>query len=382
MVSGGSDSMALLALASQVHPSSNLSVLTLDHGLRDEAWSECQRVEAVSEGFGIDCTAERLEVSRVGNLSANARKARYAAAKHWSEGRKISRVCTGHTRTDLAETFLMRLARGSGVDGLSAMAFETDFRSTRLMRPLLEFSRSELRTYLSGQELDWIEDPSNDDDSYERVKFRKASTVLSDLGLTEDRLVMTAHAMTQARAVLDRLEMDLRRKIAKVHPIGCISFDAELLSKSEPEMQYRLLSSAMGWITGEVYRPRLKALQGTLDQVLRGRSATLQGCLIETWSGRVWIMREPSAVTGLTANVFDHRWIVPQGDEIVTISRKILPSLGNWRDHDVPRTAWLSLPARLRNGDLHSYPLQGTSDSQEFCLVRTVESYTARISTH
>ena len=144
-----------------------------------------------------------------GNLSAKARNARYDALSGWAQRHDLSAVLLGHTMDDQAETVLMRLARGSGVEGLSGMAAEMDWGGVRYLRPVLTARRDALRAWLQAQGIAWVEDPTNQDDGYDRVKARQALEVLAPLGIDVPGLAATADRLARQRRVLEGAAQDL-----------------------------------------------------------------------------------------------------------------------------------------------------------------------------
>ncbi|MEL6873751.1 MAG: tRNA lysidine(34) synthetase TilS, partial [Pseudomonadota bacterium] len=185
-VSGGSDSTALLlALAEMrnVDPDTrarDVLVVTIDHDLRADSADDAVFVERLAARRGL--TAETC-VWRgdkpVAGLQAEARKARYAfliseAERRWP-GRQVL-VLTAHTEEDQAETILMRLARGSGPAGLAAMTPWRRLKSdsdVRLLRPFLTLTRDDLRAFVASKGETWRDDPSNENDAFERIRWRK-----------------------------------------------------------------------------------------------------------------------------------------------------------------------------------------------------------------
>ena len=169
-VSGGSDSMALLRLAADwaARRRTALQVATIDHGLRPEAADEAAMVAHAARALGLPHTVLRWDWDRHGNLQDAARRARFRLLADWARAGGLAAVLLGHTRNDQAETLLMRLARGSGVDGLAAMAEERVAHGARFLRPLLEVERYALRQVLRGAGQTWADDPTNDDDTSER----------------------------------------------------------------------------------------------------------------------------------------------------------------------------------------------------------------------
>lgn len=164
----------MLLLAQAVFPG-QFEVATVDHGLREEATHECAFVARVCAERNIPCAELTVEVTR-GNVQAQARAARYAAFERWVHERGFAAIMTAHHADDQAETLIMRLNRGSGVSGLAGVRADqhTKHWTMRIVRPLLGFRRAELERVVSASGLQAIQDPSNLDDRFDRVRIRKA----------------------------------------------------------------------------------------------------------------------------------------------------------------------------------------------------------------
>ncbi|MBM3519829.1 MAG: tRNA lysidine(34) synthetase TilS, partial [Alphaproteobacteria bacterium] len=172
-VSGGSDSMAMLRLATEwrdeFRRDCKLSVLTVDHGLRPGSAAEAEKVAARARGLGLDQATLHWAGSRGGaGLQARARKARYDLMASWCREQGAEALLTAHTLDDQAETVLMRLSRTASIDSLAAIRGDGHWAGTRLVRPLLAVRREALRAYLTAIGQGWIEDPSNGDPRFER----------------------------------------------------------------------------------------------------------------------------------------------------------------------------------------------------------------------
>ena len=170
-VSGGPDSLALLLLAEAAIPG-KLEVATVDHGLRAEAKDECALVERICAERDIPCAVLPVAVGQ-GNLQQQARVARYEALDAWARARGLAAIATAHHADDQAETLMMRLNRGSGLSGLAGVRPVTVIGATRFVRPLLRFRRAELAVVVEAAAIDFARDPSNLDESFDRVRIRK-----------------------------------------------------------------------------------------------------------------------------------------------------------------------------------------------------------------
>lgn len=173
-VSGGADSLALMVLTERVAPGS-VEVATVDHGLRAESAAECAFVAALCQDRAIPCETLRISVAG-GNLQDRARTARYAALADWTARRGLDALATAHHADDQAETLLMRLNRGSGIAGLSGIRERgvVPGGDLALLRPLLRFRRAELADIVRSAGIDPVQDPSNRDERFDRVRIRQA----------------------------------------------------------------------------------------------------------------------------------------------------------------------------------------------------------------
>ena len=148
--------------------------MSVDHGLRAEAPREVALVEALCKAMDVPFTPARVEVTN-GNLQAKAREARYAALRKWAEEERLGAVATAHHTDDQAETLLMRLARGSGLAGLSGVRAATLMpeSETPLVRPLLWARKSELEELVRNVGLTPALDPSNTNAAFDRIRVRQ-----------------------------------------------------------------------------------------------------------------------------------------------------------------------------------------------------------------
>ena len=173
-VSGGPDSLGLLLLAQAALPG-RIAAATVDHGLRAESADEAAIVGRVCAGLGIPHAVLAVVVAP-GNVQSQARSARYAALADWASEAGLSALATAHHADDQAETLLMRMNRGSGVAGLAGVRARGLVPGTQmtLLRPLLGFRRAELAAVVKTSGIEPADDPSNDDDGFDRVRLRKA----------------------------------------------------------------------------------------------------------------------------------------------------------------------------------------------------------------
>ena len=299
-VSGGSDSMGLVRLIADARHSvpvfadAAVTVLTVDHGLRPAAAEEAAQVAHWCRRLGFDhVTLTCRETLPASGVQAAARAARYRLMTDWclSDGADVLMVA--HTLEDQAETVLMRLARGSGVDGLSAMAPVTMQNGIAVVRPLLGVSRDRLRSCLAAHDQDWIDDPSNHDERFERVRVRKALPALADLGLTPETLSVTARRLQRVRSMLDGAAGEAMGRHVRAYDAGFCAVAPRLLSAEHEEVVLRVLARCLCAVGGEPYPPRQSALEALVSALSGGPCRrTLGGCGIDGAGESITITRE------------------------------------------------------------------------------------------
>lgn len=362
-VSGGSDSMALLHLFHRARPGKVLAV-TVDHGLRPESAAEAAGVAAYCAAQDIPHTILLWQGPQpTGNLMDQARRARLALMADWALARGVSHIVLGHTADDQAETFLMNLARVAGLDGLSGMRDQWTEHGIHWSRPFLHIGREDLRGYLRRQGLAWVDDPSNDNDRFSRVRARKVLRALAPLGITVDGLAQTAFHLSDARRALNIALREIAETIV-TEKAGALSVSRRSYHRLMPEMQRRLLRTMICWMSGAEHPPRATSLFRLEQALSQDKDATLGGVLFRARDDQILVSREPRAVQGAVAmaQCWDHRWQISGppllGAEIAALGVKGLQDCPDWRVHGV-REALITTPALWRDGRLIAAPLAG-----------------------
>ncbi len=369
-VSGGGDSTALLHVLAAHGRATGTPIIaaTIDHCLRAASADEAVKVSEICTGLGVPHAILRWTGwDGTGNLQDAARSARYHLLGDWARANGCGQVWLGHTADDQAETFLMRLARGSGVDGLSAMPEVLLRDGVAWVRPFLAVSRERLREFLRANSLHWIDDPSNADPRFERIKFRNSADILGELGLTRERLNATAAAMARARVALERMTETLLAA-AQVSAAGEVSLALDGFAKADAEIRLRGLARALMWVSGAVYRPRLEALEH-LDRAIcsdgLAGGMTLQGCTIRKQRGFIVVRRELARMQGKVdagLGTWDGRWRVSgplEGLLLRGLGEFGLDQVADWRLSGMNREALMSTPGVWRGDTLVAAPIAG-----------------------
>ncbi len=266
-VSGGPDSLALLLLAHASFPG-HVEAATVDHRLRAESGAEAAFVASVCASLDVRHETLTIDPLPPGNVSANAREARYGALGGWMERRGLDWLLTAHHADDQLETMIMRFNRGSGVAGLAGVRR----RQGVILRPLLRWRRGEMHAVVADAGLTPVEDPSNSDDRYDRARLRKALAGADWL----DPLAASDAAATLAAA--DDALIWMADQLAAGLISSCVSgvtLDRDRVDLP-PELLRRLVLRAMARVDPDFTTrgPELTRFVRSLDA---GRPATLAG---------------------------------------------------------------------------------------------------------
>ncbi|WP_146002579.1 tRNA lysidine(34) synthetase TilS [Telmatospirillum siberiense] len=297
-VSGGADSLALCLLAEDWARArgGRVEALIVDHALRSESAAEALQVAGWLAERGISHHILRWEGAKPSSgVQAAAREARYRLTRDWCSRHGVLYLLLGHHRDDQAETFLLRLGRGSGVDGLSAMAPVSALPDVLLLRPLLDVPHARLMATLRALEQPWVEDPSNASGAYRRVRLRRMAPALSAEGLDGACLAATAGRLARARRALERATCEAMVRAVAFDGSGFAWLRTDELAGMPEEVCLRLLARLCRTIGGEAYPPRLERLE-RLSEALRSpqrRRRTFAGCLLTPKKNGWLVCREP-----------------------------------------------------------------------------------------
>ena len=306
-VSGGPDSLALLTLLAEWRArlgsgAPAISVATVDHGLRAASTSEAEYVARYAASLGL---AHRTLVWRgdkpATGIPQAARTARYGLLEAYAATLSkpgFTAIATAHTRDDQAETFVMRLARGAGVDGLAAMQAErpvNDGSLITLVRPLLAISKSRLTAALQERGVAFLDDPTNSDRAFERVRVRELLQALDASGVSARALATSARRMGEARAALDYASQQFETTLALSlnDDIFC-QFDRAAFEQGPVVLRQRVLKRLLDRFGGASKPAQLSEIEDMANRLARAprMRAALGGAVVSAGTRFVRIWRE------------------------------------------------------------------------------------------
>ncbi len=291
-VSGGADSLALTLLLDRWARARGGEVVGLgvDHGLRPESAGEARQVARWLGARGIShrTLAWRHPAGIPGSaLQAEARRARYRLLAGWCRARGVLHLALAHHAGDQAETVLMRLARGAGLDGLAGMSAIAARDGVRLIRPLLLTDPRRLRAGLQAAGQDWIEDPSNRDERFERVRWRRLIGAEAPLAIA----LAAAEIAGERRRRESALAALLAR--ARLDGSGGIELALDAVLGAAPETALAGLARCLQAVGGGEYPARRESLERLLAHLRAGGPPrTLGGCRVRASRGRLVIAPE------------------------------------------------------------------------------------------
>lgn len=303
-VSGGRDSLCLALLLQRWarRRRGKITALTVDHGLRPDSAAEARTVgrwlPAHKFGHTILTWNRRNQPPPGSGLQAAAREARYRLLCGHCRNLGILHLALGHQRDDQVETVLLRLGRGSGLDGLAGMAPVTERDGVRLLRPLLPVPRDRLVATLRAWGQDWIDDPTNENTAHTRIRLRRLLPSLAEAGVSGAFLAETTAALGTLRASMDEAVAGILAAGVEIDPAGYLWLEPSALAGAPAEVGRRVLARCLMAIGGGGYTPRSERLNRLYGQIAGGRlasGATLAGCQIRGKSGRLLICRELAA---------------------------------------------------------------------------------------
>lgn len=304
--SGGADSMCLTYLMSLICSLCGIELVSLivDHGLRAESAEEANTTREFLINKNIDTQILTWQVYNVNHYTKNiyqkARDARYLLLTQYCHKYEIKFLFTGHNKEDQAETVIMRIMRGSGIDGICGIPFKTKLNGIHILRPLLSFNRQDIEQTLENAKWPWVNDPYNTNMQYTRAQIRQCLKTLPNQQETVNRLVLLSQNATRTKKFLDSVKESAFIRLCKWGNFGYLILDIDqFLAQLDEEISLRLLAEILKKVSGNHYSPRLDSLELLLLQIKnfqKWKNRTLWGCEILKYKNDLLFFRELIAV--------------------------------------------------------------------------------------
>ncbi len=295
-VSGGPDSMALAFLSSliKLKGKQNAYFLLVDHGIRKNSAKEALEVKKIlkKNGINLQVLKNKKKISR--NIQKNARDLRYELLIRFCKKNKIKTLLTAHHKDDQVETFLIRLSRGSGVEGLSSMSQSTNLKyGIKLIRPFLEFKKDELK-YISKKVFKkTIKDPSNIDRKFLRTNIRELADMLQSKGLNFDQIIRSIKNISSTKEAINFYVNRSLKKFVKFKK-GEAILDLKMFRMEPWEVKFRIINKIVKNRTASYYPPRSQKVINLISRFegKNSKKCTLGGCVFEKKKNLLHVSRE------------------------------------------------------------------------------------------
>lgn len=279
-VSGGADSLYLCYILNQwaKQTQKELIAVTVDHALRPESHKEAEWVHQQLSKHHIQHEILLWEGTKPKtHIEEYAREKRYELLLNFCHQKQASILFLAHHQKDQAETFWIRLSRGSGLDGLCAMAPITKRQNILIARPLLTTTKEDILQTLKKNRLKWIEDPMNQSDEFERVRWRKAQKELDKMGLVSAAISKSTQRLQRAKEALDFYTHDFLQKHLQKSPYGFIQIDEKSFLLLPQDVRIRVAMNVLKMLTPKQTPISLESVEKIVLNM--PKHATLAGCL-------------------------------------------------------------------------------------------------------
>ena len=297
-VSGGSDSLCL-AYFSKLYTSefkNKMYILIVDHNLRKESYKEALKVKKILKKNKLESKILHWRGNTPkSNIQSNARNIRYSLIAKFCAKKNIRYLVTAHHTDDQIENFFIRLFRGSGLTGLSSMSESISYNSKlKIIRPFLSIKKTDLKCVTLNYFKTYIQDPSNENEKFLRVRIRKYRKSMETEGLNTSNVIKTINNLLLANKALDYYKNKaLYKHVSFLTQNRCL-INKQIFSEEAEEIVFKSFSDILSLVSGTYYPPRSKKIMNLISRVKRINydKSTLGGCVIEKKDNFLIISKE------------------------------------------------------------------------------------------
>ena len=282
-LSGGPDSLALAALtkAYSFDRKCKIYYVLINHNIRKNSKKEAAQVKTLlkKNNIIVNIINNNKEIKK--NIQSQARKVRYSLLKNFCIKKKVNIILTAHNLEDQVETFFIRLSRGSGLTGLSAMKQMSDLgNKIKLFRPLLDVKKNTLIKITKKSFKIYFKDPSNRNTKYLRTKIRNLKKPLKESGIYYEQIIRSINNLASSKEVLDQYFEGITKDLIKKTKNQVI-INFKEFKKLNNEVKINLINKSIKILKSNYYNPRsLKVINLiSLIETKKFKKATLGGCL-------------------------------------------------------------------------------------------------------
>ena len=295
-LSGGSDSLALtIALKNLGY---DILAILVNHNLRKTSKEEIDKTIITLEKFSIKYALKEWSGHYQNNLEAEARENRYKLLIDTCHKEDIKYLFLGHHIDDQIETFLLNVARGSGLDGLCAMPKVINVNDVQIIRPMLNLSKNDCQNYLMNLNINWCEDESNNDIKYKRNKLRFLLEQIEDRDLITKRVCNTINILQEVRVIIDDLvdatfnNYNIIKELEdKKHNTMFIEVNVEEFLKLKPYLQKSVITKCILKLSNRKYKLRFHQMVNIIECITKMEKfkRSISKCIVEKKGNKLLI---------------------------------------------------------------------------------------------
>jgi len=295
-VSGGPDSLALSALAKVIAEENKYKFFfaMVDHGIRRNSGKEALQVKRLLHKHGINLEILKNKKKITNNIQRKARDVRYQLLESFCKKKKAKSLLVAHHQDDQIETFLIRLSRGSGVEGLSSMQEMTVLKSgISLIRPLLEFKKTQLNSIAKKSFGKIFKDPSNKNKKFLRTNIRTLKRNLISKGIDLEKIIRSIKNIASTKEAMDFYVAKSMKKFVKFEKKSTI-LNLKQFSKEPQEIKFRIINDIVKKRSNSYYPPKSKKVLNLISgfENRNLRKCTLGGCIFERKKSFLHVSKE------------------------------------------------------------------------------------------
>tara|TARA_B100000989_G_scaffold261960_1_gene213224 strand:+ start:245 stop:1279 length:1035 start_codon:yes stop_codon:yes gene_type:complete len=298
-VSGGSDSLSLTFLTKvySIRKSLNAYYFIVDHKLRKNSYLETKKVKNILKEYNISLNILEWKGKKPNsNIQSFARNKRYSLLINEAKRLNVKNILTGHHVDDLYENFFIRISRGSGLNGLVSFGEKTQNKNLNLIRPLINFEKKHLNYITSKVFKSYIEDPSNQDDKFKRVRIRKLIKNLKDEGLDMSKFLLTIKNLKDSNETIKfYVAKNLKNNSFISQNKKKVVLNEEFFNQPH-EVTFRSLTEIIKFVGNKYYSVRGKKVSNIINILKFGSKSsfklTLGNCVIYKVNHSIFIVKE------------------------------------------------------------------------------------------
>jgi len=295
-VSGGSDSLALVALSKAYSYTKKIKLryVLVDHNIRQNSSREANQVKSLLKKNKINLDIILNKKKIISNIQSQARDIRYEILSKYCKKNKINTILTAHNLEDQVETFFIRLSRGSGLKGLSSMSFLSKTKdNVNLCRPLLDTKKSfliKISKIIFGK---YFKDSSNKNLKYLRTKVRNLKKPLEKSGIEYEQIIRSINNLALSKATLDKHFKEIFKDIIKKEKKE-IFVNLKKFKELNNEVKIAVINESIKKLKKNYYNARSKKVENLINNIEKGnfKKSTLAGCVFIIKKGNLSLKNE------------------------------------------------------------------------------------------